>query len=327
MRARPGAGGGRRARHHPGARPERDPRPAARVPPPPAAQGDPGRARRRRRATISARLRGAARANGSCPTRSSEVVDREIKRLERLSRPVARAVGRDRLARVDRRPAVGHAQSGVDLDLDGARGGARPSAPRPRGREAPGPRAPRGAQARGHRARRRAAARRPSGRRQDQHRPGHRGRDRPQARARRARRRARRGGAPRAPAHLHRRAPGPARSRASVAPARPIRSSCSTRSTSSAPAPGATRRRRSSRSSTPSRTTPSSTTTSRSRSTCRRCCSSPPRTTCANVPGPLRDRMEVIEIAGYTPGGEADDRPETTCCRTSRRTPAWRRTT
>ena len=48
------------------------------------------------------------------------------------------------------------------------------------------------------------------------------------------------------------------------------RSSCSTRSTSSAPTSAATRRRRCSRCSTPSRTTPSPITTSRCRSTCRR---------------------------------------------------------
>ena len=62
----------------------------------------------------------------------------------------------------------------------------------------------------------------------------------------------------------------------------------------------ATRRARCSRCSTPSRTRRSATTTSTCRSTCRRSCSSRRPTRSTRVPGPLRDRMEVIELAGYT---------------------------
>ena len=60
------------------------------------------------------------------------------------------------------------------------------------------------------------------------------------------------------------------------------------------------RRRRCSRCSTRSRTAPSATTTSACPSTSRRCCSSPRPTSSTPSPGPLRDRMEIIELPGYT---------------------------
>ena len=101
---------------------------------------------------------------------------------------------------------------------------------------------------------------------------------RPQVRPHLARRRARRGGDPRPPAHLRRRAARPHHPGHEEGRARRTRSSCSTRSTSSARTSAAIRRRRCSRCSTPSRTTPSAITTSTCRSTSRRCCSSPPRT-------------------------------------------------
>ena len=44
----------------------------------------------------------------------------------------------------------------------------------------------------------------------------------------------------------------------------------------------------------------SATTISACRSTCRASCSSPPPTCSTPSPGPLRDRMEIISLAGYT---------------------------
>ena len=88
--------------------------------------------------------------------------------------------------------------------------------------------------------------------------------------------------------------------RACARPARATPCSCSTRSTSLGAASTATRRRRCSRCSTRSRTRPSATTTWTCRSTCAACCSSPPRTCSTTCRAPLRDRMEVIELPGYT---------------------------
>ncbi len=110
----------------------------------------------------------------------------------------------------------------------------------------------------------------PPGDRQDLARPVDRARDRAQVRAHLARRRARRGGDPRPPPHLHRRAarphhPGDPQRRSPT-----IRSSCSTRSTSSAWTFAAIPPRRCSRCSTPSRTSRSWITISTCRSTFRR---------------------------------------------------------
>ena len=96
-----------------------------------------------------------------------------------------------------------------------------------------------------------------------------RARDRPQVRAPVARRRARRGGDPRPPPHVHRRAARQDHPVAEEGRHATTRSSCSTRSTRCRPTSAATRRRRCSRCSTPSRTTPSTITTSISTTTCR----------------------------------------------------------
>ena len=91
-----------------------------------------------------------------------------------------------------------------------------------------------------------------------------------------------------------------ASSRRCGAPRRATRSSCSTRSTRSAPTGAAIPPRRCWRCSIRPRTTPSSTTTWACRSTSRRCCSSPPPTPLDTIPAPLRDRMEVLPLSGYT---------------------------
>ena len=83
-------------------------------------------------------------------------------------------------------------------------------------------------------------------------------------------------------------------------PAGAIPCSCSTRSTSSRRATRAIRSRRCSRCSIRSRTTRSATTISACPSICRRCCSSAPPTCSTPFPAPLRDRMEIIELTGYT---------------------------
>ena len=115
-----------------------------------------------------------------------------------------------------------------------------------------------------------------------------------------ARRRARRGRHPRPPAHVHRRAAGPHPRRHEAGrqqePGVPARRGRQARRVVSR-RPGDAR---CSRSSTRRRTTRSPITTSACRSICPRCCSSRRRTSSQNIPGPLLDRMEVVDFAGYT---------------------------
>ena len=152
----------------------------------------------------------------------------------------------------------------------------------------------------GQAARQHPLPRRPARRRQDVARAVDRRRHRPPVRAHLARRRARRGRDPRPPAHLRRRAAGrilhALKKAQGEEPGRAAR-----RDRQARPRAGRARpKRRCSRCSIPSRTRPSPTTTSSSRSTCRRCCSSAPPTTSRRCRAPLRDRLEIIELRGYT---------------------------
>ena len=231
-----------------------------------------------------------------------EVKKEALRELDRLSKmPAAAAeytVARTYIDWLVALPWAKRTDEVIDLAAD--QGRARRRSLRPRAGQGPHPRVPRGPQAQARHEGPDPVLRRPSGRRQDLARQVDRDVARPQVRPRLARRHARRGRDPRPPAHLHRRAarpdhPGPAARRVEA-----TRCSCSTRSTSSAPTSAATRRRRCSRCSIRSRTTRSAITTSTCRSICRRCCSSPPPTCSTRFRRPLRDRMEVIELAGYT---------------------------
>ena len=149
---------------------------------------------------------------------------------------------------------------------------------RPREDQAPDHRVPRGAQARAGGPLADPLLRRPARRGQDLARPVDRARARAQVRARVARRRARRGGAPRPPTHLHRRAarehhPGDQEGRKPR-----LRDDARRGRQARAGLPRRPECRRCSRCSIRSRTTRSATTTSACRSTSRRWCSSPPRT-------------------------------------------------
>jgi len=73
-----------------------------------------------------------------------------------------------------------------------------------------------------------------------------------------------------------------------------------------APAAAATRRRPCWKCWTRSRTTAFATTTWPCPMTCRRCCSLPPPTCSTRWPGPLRDRMEVLQLTGYTQDEKRD---------------------
>ena len=162
--------------------------------------------------------------------------------------------------------------------------------------------------------------RRPARRRQDLARPVDRPRHGAQVRARQPRRRARRGGDPRPPAHLYRRAarqhhPGHPQGRRARLRDDARRDRQARRAASRAIPP-----RRCSRCSTPSRTTPSATTTSACRSTCAAWCSSPPPTCSTPSPGPLRDRMEIISLTGYTATRSSRSPSATWCGGSSRRT-------
>ena len=200
-------------------------------------------------------------ARRRCPSRVLEEVERQIKQLERMHPDAPRPRRpRNYLDWLVTAPLEQDDQGQPRPRRSPANPGRRPL----RARQGQGAhrRVPRGAQAEVRDEGADTLLRRPARRRQDLPRAVDRTRPGPQVRPPVAGRGARRGGDPRPPAHL-RRAPCPgASSRASSRPAPTIRSSCSTRSTSSAPTSGAIPARRCWRCSTPSRTTPSATTTS-----------------------------------------------------------------
>ena len=136
----------------------------------------------------------------------------------------------------------------------------------------------------------------------------HRQGDGPQVRAHEPRRHPRRGGDPRPPAHLHRRAAGPDHPEHQDRAARTTPCSCSTRSTRSAWTSGATRRRPCSRCSTRSRTTASRTTTWRCRSTCRKVLFIATGNLARPDPGRAPRPDGDHPAAGLHPAGEGRDR-------------------
>ena len=187
----------------------------ARVLPPPAAQGDPGGARRGRRA--AGRDAGAARADraGESPRARAEAGGARASALRAPAAAVRRARRDPQLPGVDRRPAV------VEVDRGQARpeGGAQAARRRPlrhREGQGPHPRVPRRPQAQARHPLGDPLLRRAARGGQDLARQVDRRGDGAQVRAHLRRRRARRVGDPRPPPHLHR---GDARDD----PARPAR--------------------------------------------------------------------------------------------------------
>ena len=273
-----------RRREDPGRRARRHGEDAARVPAAPAARGHPQGAGRGR-AGWCGRLphprRGGAAAGqgpggGDARGRPAGARQRPEPGVG-LDPHVARHRARDPVADLDRGQHRHHRRargSRRRSSRAGRREGphrrvpGRPqpaSLPRPAGRRRP-------------RVRRRAGARRPARRRQDLARRERRAGTRPEVRPGRARRRPRRGGDPRPPANLRRRAAGPHRPRhhrgrldePGHAARRGRQGGCRLPGRPRGGAAGGARSRR--------RTTPSATTTSTSTSTCPTCCSWRPPT-------------------------------------------------
>ena len=156
--------------------------------------------------------------------------------------------------------------------------------------------------------------RRPARRRQDVARPVDRAGARAEVPPHLARRHARRGGDPRPPAHVHRRAarpdhPGPPAARVEEPGVHAGRDRQARARLPGRPGLGAARGARPRAERDVPRPLPR-----RAPSTCRGCCSSPRRTCSDTIPAPLRDRMEIIELAGLHRGGEGRRSPGATSC-------------
>ena len=240
-------------------------------------------------------------AKAGMPKEVEEQARKELRRLERMPEAAAEyGMIRSYLDWLIELPWKLPEETPIDI----SRGAANPrrGSLRPREDQAAHPRISRRAQARAAGQGADPVLRRPARRRQDVARPVDRPRHGPEIRARQPRRRARRGGDPRPPPHLYRRAAGQHHPGDPQGRHAQLRDDAGRDRQARPRHPGRSRRRRCWRCSTRSRTTRSATTISRCRSICRRVVFITTANMLDTIPGPLRDRMEVISLAGYTDG-------------------------